>query len=226
VKNRDYKNLTQGNYYHIYNRGNNKQEVFRENADYSLFLSRLKENLFPPAQSRKIAPSKGRHIYVRKTLPVDAFSLINYCLMPNHFHFLIRQNSDLPINVLISKLCTSYSMCFNLKYEQTGGLFQSKFRAILVKNNEYLLLLSAYIHGNPFVADIVECPADWPWSSYLECMEVLKSKKVFKTKMIFGLCETTIITDQFKSATDYENFVIENVELMRERKEMENLLLD
>src|SRR5579862_7327753 len=121
MRTRDYKNFSKDNYYHIYNRGNNKEVIFRDKDDYVLFLSRLKENLFPELY-RATTDGNRSSTCTRKALPSGAFSLLSYCLMPNHFHFLIKQNSNLPINALISKVCTSYSMCFNLKYKQTGSV--------------------------------------------------------------------------------------------------------
>ena len=69
--------------------------------------------------------------------------------MPNHFHILIRQNTDLSLTKIISKICTSYSKYFNKKYDRVGALFQDQFKSEHVAKNEYLLWLSAYIHLNP-----------------------------------------------------------------------------
>src|SRR3989344_6862289 len=140
MKNRDYKEFAKDSIYHVYNRGVEKSDIFLDEEDYRLFLFRLKENLFP--KNKKLSIKKKRNVYVRKNLPPGAFDLICYCLMPNHFHFLIQQKTDLPIGKLISKLCTGYSMVFNKKNERVGGLFQDQFKAVLVDSNEYLSWVS------------------------------------------------------------------------------------
>jgi putative transposase len=154
---RDYKQYGKGEYYHIYNRGNLKADIFLDDEDYKSFLFRLQRNLFPEEDFSKIRTQK---------LPANCFSLVAYCLMPNHYHLLIRQNTDLPTSKLITKICTSYAKYFNKKYDRVGHLFQDKFRQALVDNDSYLLWLSAYIHQNPAVARLVDKPEMYPWSSY------------------------------------------------------------
>jgi REP element-mobilizing transposase RayT len=212
---RDYKNFKKGNYYHVFNRGNNKANIFYDENDYNLFIFRLKEGLFPDSQKAQTG-KEYRPYYVRKAIPSGAFSLISYCLMPNHFHFLIRQNTDLPISTIMAKICTSYSMCFNGKYERVGHVFQNQFQAVPVGTNEYLLWLSAYIHANPSVAGLVKNLEDWQWSSYLEYVE---NKKGITSG-------TDIIKDQFIPIEDYKKFVFESVGIIRKKKEIEALLLD
>lgn len=82
-------------------------------------------------------------------LPEDSFSLMAYCLLPNHFHLLIRQNKDVSVSKFILKVATSYSMYFNKKYNRSGGLFESRFKSKHVDSDEYLKYLFSYIHLNP-----------------------------------------------------------------------------
>lgn len=223
MKNRDYKQFAPDNYFHVYNRGNGKMVIFRDEEDYKFFLSRLKENLFPEEErvplSPRGAPSLVGKIYVRKSLPPNAFSLTCDCLIPNHFHLLIKQNSELPIGKLILKVCTGYSMYFNKKYDRVGSLFQDQFKAALVDDNSYLVWLSAYIHQNPKVAGLVDKPEDYKWSSY---REFIKGER--------GICDKEIILSQFKSIDDYKKFVDSSFEIIKSRKDLEkdleSLLLD
>jgi len=113
--------------------------VFRDEKDYKFFLQRLAEIL-------NLQPAKSRWL---KPLPKGSFTILAYCLMPNHFHFMVRQETKLPISKLIQKLLTSYAVYFNKKYEQVGAIFQGKFKSKEVDNDEYLIPLSAYIHRNP-----------------------------------------------------------------------------
>lgn len=152
---RDYKNSAPGQYYHIYNRGNAREKIFRDPDDYRLFLLRLRQNIKPDGtESRFFRP-----------LPLGAFSLVAYCLMPNHFHLLIRQNKDISTSILMGKVCTSYSKCFNKKYDRVGHIFQDQFKQKIIEDNEYLMWLSAYIHLNPVEAGIVQDAFQYLWSS-------------------------------------------------------------
>ncbi len=163
MRDRDYKVFRPEHYYHVFNRGNNKQSIFLEDRDYINFLKRLKFvlGLIPVNRAQtRICP-----------LPYGAFSIISYCLMPNHFHFLIRQNSDMGINKLIQKVSTSYVSYFNRQYSRVGGLFQDQFKAKLVDNDSYVKYVSAYIHNNP--SDL-----DYDYSSYKDIVGLRDGKIV------------------------------------------------
>lgn len=206
MKYRDNKQFAVGEYYHIYNRGNNKQNIFLDDEDFKFFILRLRQNLFPSDQE------KTRIVQ----MPADSFSLISYCLMPNHFHLLIKQNTEIPTSKLLVKICTSYSIYFNKKYNRVGHLFQDQFKQVRVDNDAYLTWLSAYIHQNPKVAGLVRNGKDWKWSSYSEF--ILRKEK--------DLCDSDIVINQFKNQKEYYDFVENNFETMRRRKEIEHLLLD
>src|SRR3989344_6845391 len=130
MNNRDHKLCAPGEYYHIYNRGNGKQDIFLNSEDYRFFIKRLNFNLYPPDEDDET-------IRIQK-LPPNSFSLLCYCLMPNHFHLLIKQNGDISTSILVKKLCTSYSKFFNKKYNKVGHVFQDRFKQINVSDNEYL----------------------------------------------------------------------------------------
>ncbi len=115
-----------GGYYHIYNRGNRKQQVFVRYRDYERFLEKVIE-------------------YKKKY----ALEILAYCLMPNHVHFLIKQLGDKAISKFMSDLCNSHSRYFNVKYELVGSLFQGRFKAKKIDKEEYLIHLTRYIHLNP-----------------------------------------------------------------------------
>lgn len=135
-----------GCYYHVYNRGNRKQNIFLVNRDYERFLKRTKQ-------------------YKDKF----GITILCYCLMPNHFHFLLRQELDVPLTSFMLRLGTSYAKYFNIKYGEVGSLFQDRFKAKLIETDAYLLQLSRYIHRNP-VEILLRTPgvelASYRWSSY------------------------------------------------------------
>lgn len=113
-------------YYHTFNRGTEKRKIFLKWTDYSNFLGRLKKNL--------------------KKFDV---TLLCFCLMPNHFHFLLRQNTEKSISNFLNCLLLGYAKYFNIKYERVGPLFQGRFKAKMIQTDEYLLQASKYINRNP-----------------------------------------------------------------------------
>lgn len=145
--------FTAQGYYHVYNRGHNKQTIFYDAKDYQRYLKRLQEYLV-------------KH----------AVTVLAYCLMPNHLHLLLRQDDDDPIDRFIHRLHTAYTMYFNKKYEKVGAVFQGRFKAKIIDTDEYLLHVSRYIHINPIelMHDYAQGPALgselelYPWSSYGE----------------------------------------------------------
>lgn len=220
MNNRDYKVFRPENYYHVYNRGVGKIDIFRDDQDFRFFLSRLEENLFPgslPDGAHQGIIRKAHTPYIRKSLPKDAFSLINYCLMPNHFHFLIRQDTDLPISKLLLKVCGGYSKYFNIKYDRVGSLFQDQFKAVWVDSDSYLVWLSAYIHQNPKVAGLVTNVEDYNWSSYPDYIGIRQG----------NLIDKTLIIGMFKdNPKAYKNFVEESLNKIQQRKDLSDLFLD
>jgi len=139
-------NFEEGEFYHIYNRGNSKQKIFHDKEDYErfvklLFLSNGNNNF-------KIHFIKGEVFYVfdRGKQLVD---IGVYCLMPNHFHILITQTEKGSISKFMQKLTTGYVMYYNEKYKRTGSLFEGKFKSEYVDNNNHLKYLFSYIHLNP-----------------------------------------------------------------------------
>jgi REP element-mobilizing transposase RayT len=223
MNNRDYKIFAPNSYYHIFNRGNAKQDIFLDDEDRKFFLFRLKEYLNPPPKGKEeslrgAALVAERHTpYIRKALPPEAFCLLCYCLMPNHFHFLIKQNGILPVSKLISQVCTSYSKYFNKKYDRVGSVYQSPFRAVRIENDSQLLWTSAYIHNNPKTAGLTQKLEDYPWSSYPDYISLRQGT----------LCEKDFILKMFKNDTNaYKKFVEDAFEKIKERKDLKNLLLD
>lgn len=132
-----------GGYFHIYNRGNRRQNIFLEKEDYLNYLKKLREY-------------KDKY----------NISIICYCLMPNHFHLLLRQDSDTPLYRFMQALHTSYSIYFNKKYNKVGRMFQSRFKQKEIDKDEYLSRITSYIHFNPVKDGLVDELNDYQWSSY------------------------------------------------------------
>ncbi len=145
-------------YYHLYNRGVEKRLIFLDDQDYSVFLSYIKTYLEPKddsmLQSILADPSSSSKEKDKalKLLRLNNFSdsiqLIAYILMPNHFHFFVKQTEPDSIDRFMNSLCTRYTMYFNKKQKRVGGLFQSVYKGVLIESEEQFIYLSRYIHRN------------------------------------------------------------------------------
>ncbi len=151
-------------YYHIYNRGVEKRPIFHDEQDYAIFLSYLKTYLLPKDEKllKEIIsnPNAGwrEKDQALKLLRLNNFdgeiALLAYSLMPNHFHFLIKQRSEMAIDKFMNSLALRYTMFFNKKYDRVGHLYQSQYKAVLVDSDEQLLYLTSYIHRNPLTKSL------------------------------------------------------------------------
>ena len=158
-------------HYHIYNRGIDKRIIFLDEQDYRVFLHLLKVLLSPPSLSDKhplteitgFNPVRLRPILDTLYKEVD---LLAYCLMPNHFHLLIKQQPIKAMEQFMRRLTISYGMYFNKKYKRVGHVFQDKFKAVNTKSNEQLMWSSSYIHMDPVKDKLVKHPSEYLWSSY------------------------------------------------------------
>ena len=137
-----------GEFYHIYNRGTEKRNIFTSNSDRNRFLALLYlANQGDPADL-KLQGSTLLEISVGRTSS-PLVEIAAYCLMPNHFHLLIRELEDGGISKFMQKITTGYTMYFNKKNGRSGSLFQGRFKATHVADDRYLRYLISYIHLNP-----------------------------------------------------------------------------
>jgi len=166
--------FTQGQYYHIYNRGAGKAKIFFNDGNYQYILRLVKEYY-------------QRH----------GATVIAYCLMPNHYHFLLRQESDIPLSKFMQVLFNTYVQALNLQQRRTGTLFEGRFKHKCVDKWEYLIVLSRYIHRNPVKAGLVAKPEDWVYSNYREWIGLGEGV----------LVDQVFLQEHFGSAEEYVRFV-------------------
>lgn len=135
-------------YYHIFNRGANKADVFFDDSDRFRFLWIL--DVFNDKNSNFISVRERETNFRSEAPKKEKFvDILCFVLMPNHFHLLLQQLVDNGISKFMHKVGTSYTNYINLKYEHSGILFQGPFKAVEVDSDEQLLHLSRYIHFNP-----------------------------------------------------------------------------
>jgi REP element-mobilizing transposase RayT len=132
-----------GTYYHVYNRALAGELLFRKPANYRycLRLARL---------------HAGRH----------RVSVVAYCLMPNHYHFLLRQEGDQPLSGFLCTLFNAYVQAVNRQWGRRGPLFEGRFRYVRVDRDDYVWQLCRYIHLNPVKAGLAPAPEEWPYSDF------------------------------------------------------------
>lgn len=128
-------------YYHVYARGASRQEIFLESADYYMFLSLFRRYL----SAEDVKDSAGMS-YAKL---YDDIQLLSYCLMPNHFHLLLYQVNEGAMQRLMRGVMTAYSRYFNKKYDRSGGLFETRYKASRISSDTYLMHITRYIHLNP-----------------------------------------------------------------------------
>ncbi len=137
----------EGGYYHIFNRGVNKNKIFFCPENYEYLLKRIK-----------------------RTYKKHKITMIAFCLMPNHYHFLLRQDSGKSISDWLKMLFSGYVQAVNIQQNRTGNLFGGKPKKRLIDKEEYLQHLIYYIHFNPVKAGLVSATDKWKFSNYLECI--------------------------------------------------------
>jgi len=150
--------------------------IFREPDNYVFALRRLKQ--------------------YSRTLDL---TLIAYCLMPNHYHFLVRQDGRHSAGLLPQRVFNSYSKAYNKRYDHAGTLFEGNYKAALVENETHLLHLCRYIHANPVKDGLVTDPAEWAYSNYPEWMDLRPGT----------LFDRGFVRDHFPSPSSYREFVLD-----------------
>lgn len=142
-------NFVNGEYYHIYNRGNSKQKIFNDEEDYLRFIALLYvSNTNQKFDFYNLSRNKNSNVYELE-IENPYVSIGSYCLMPNHFHLLITEKIEGGITRFMQKLSTAYVMYFNKKYNRSGSLFEGKFKSQYIDKDRYFKYLFSYIHLNP-----------------------------------------------------------------------------
>ncbi|MCL4419783.1 transposase [Patescibacteria group bacterium] len=219
------KQYLENGYYHLYNRGVEKRTIFLDQQDYSVFLSYLKEYLIPKNEkalqeilSNSNTSSKEKDKAL-KLLHLNNFyneiTLLAYCLMPNHFHFFIKQKNPNSIDKFMNSLCTRYTMYFNKKYKRVGSLYQGVYKAVLVSSEKQFLHLSRYIHKQA-LASQGEALRSWTGqpSSYNEYLGLRKTQWIYPEEILsyFSNSNPSLSYEAFvKEAVD--NMIIKNISL-------------
>ncbi len=203
--------LANGEVYHIYNRGSEKRNIFTQTRDYKRFKQTFYYYQFSGPKPRLSISSLSSF---QPNLNNKLVDILCFCLMPNHFHFMVKQLKDNGISTFMSQVANSYTKYFNIKYNRVGPLLQGAFKAVLVESGGQLIHLSRYIHLNPVVSGICKAPGDYFWSSFGEYMNQ------------DDICSTRLVLDLFPSKEKYKEFTDDQIDYGKTLETAKHQLID
>ena len=201
--------------YHIFNRGNDKRNIFLLQGDYRRFIKTFYYYQFEGPKPKLSDLSKNRFTNFKPTQSSKLIEILAYCLMPNHFHLLVKQLKTNGISIFMSQLANSYTKYFNRKFKRVGSLLQGTFKSVIVKTDGQLIHVSRYIHINPVTAGIVSKPQYHQWSSYLEYANGST-----------GYCSTDLILGLFSSRDEYCKFTEDQIDYGKSLEAIKHQLLE
>ena len=184
--------FVEGAIFHFYNKTPQGKLLFKTNDDYLYFLTKFEKNIIK--------------------YPCEVYA---YCLMPNHFHFCLQQNSDKPLYRIFNDTLTSYALHYNSKYKLKGKLLQDRLQDKRITYDAYLILLCKYIHNNPLKAGLVENLKNWEYSNYLEYLGKRQ-----------GMLYSKVLLETYPD--DFENYSLKIEEYQKyiDEKAFTDLLID
>jgi putative transposase len=213
--------LVNGQYYHIFSRSIAKYVIFNSEIEY-LRMFQLIDLIqyidFPYKFSDFNKLSIDKQIEIKNLMHLQNKSkyvdIVAYCIMPTHFHMILKQNIKNGIAKYIGKILNSYTRFFNLKHRRKGPLWTDRFKNILINNDEQLLHLTRYIHLNPVSANLVNYPENWNYSSYKEY--------IYRTKKNICNYDRVLII----RSKEYKKFVLDRKDYQKKLSIIKNLIID
>ncbi|OGM21902.1 hypothetical protein A2714_04555 [Candidatus Woesebacteria bacterium RIFCSPHIGHO2_01_FULL_38_9] len=210
--------------YHVFNRGIEKRDIFTNKREFSrailtLNYYRLLET--PLRLSKALQLEKEKRIEFFKSLEqgIKRIEVIAYCLMPNHFHLLLKQTVSGGLQRYLADFQNSYTRYFNTRHNKRNGpLFQGAFKAVHIEDDNQLIHVSRYIHINPVVSFLLdeEKLDSYEWSSYPEYVSLGLVK----------MCDTDLILRLFKSQRSYRRFVHNHIDYAKKLERIKHLVLE
>lgn len=206
------RNFYKDGFYHIFNRGSEKRLIFEDDYDRGHFIKTLAYY-----QQVGVDPRLSiRNFKIKDRQPPYLFEIVAFCLMPNHFHLLLKENGD-NISIGIGRILNSYARYYNTRHQRIGPLFQGRFKSVEVQSNEQLLHVSRYIMLNPVTGKMVDDPSDYPWSSYND----------YLNKGQYQICSNKeVVLQQFASESAFTDFHHDYIDYSRSLSEIKKLALE
>lgn len=214
--------LVTGEHYHTFNRGVAGSPTFLDKKDFEQAIAsfsyyRYREPPLKFSRFKELSLNEKNSLLEQIKNKDKLIEILGYVLMPNHFHFLLKQNTEKGISEFLSKFTNSYSKYFNTKYKRAGPLFQGVFKSVYVETAEQLIHLSRYIHLNPLTSFIVTEKnfLSYQWSSL---GDFLKGDS--------ALINPESVLSEFSSSEKYLEFVMNQKDYQRKLKEIEHLTIE
>lgn len=211
-----------GYIYHIFNRGIERRSVFTNKRDFDRATNLIKFYKHKDIPIRfsqlLLQPQELRNEILKNLYASEKIvEILCYCLMPNHFHFMLKQITRGGIARFISNITNAYTKYFNTKYQRVGPLFQGTFKAVLVESDEQLIHLSRYIHLNPVSSSLIESEKlkDYTYSSYFDYIS--SSGDIVNREPVLSM---------FKNVKEYEQFVLNQADYARKLEKIKHLAFD
>lgn len=208
------KEIFENGFYHVFTRSIADYKIFRDVEDYRRMIEAFEFYKFKRDRSfsyyKRLSEKDKGNLYKGEQL----VKIIGYCLMPTHIHIIIFNEKQDGISIFMKNILDSYTRYFNTKIKRKGPLWESRFKVVIIENDEQLLHLTRYIHLNPVTAYLVEKPEDWEFSSYKEYLNLVEKK----------ICEFMDIIDIKKE--EYKTFVEDRISYQRELAKIKNLTIE
>ncbi len=197
--------FAEGEYYHIFNRGVGKQNIFRDERDKIRFLFlilHLQGDVTFDQIGREVTYYVKHSVFEKQSaeevLKKRFAEVVSFIMMPNHFHLIVHETKKSGISRFMQKVLNAYTKYWNTKYGKSGHLFQGPFKAVHVESNEQLLYLSAYIHLNPREIGWAGKEHKYHWSSYPDYLGESRWGQLLKSNIVLG---------QFRKPKEYQQAV-------------------
>ena len=210
--------------YHVFNRGVEKRPTFTDKRELDRGIKAIDFYRFAnlPLKLSKflVIPESERVKLIQKVHSEyqKLVEILSYCLMPNHFHFLLKQKQENGVSIFTANFTNSYTKYFNTKHKRVGSLFQGPFKAVRVESDEQLMHVSRYIHLNPVSSFLIkpEQMENYQWSSYPEYLGNSLNK----------IADKELVLDLFSSKEKYRQFVLDQVDYARQLEQINHLILE
>ena len=212
-------------YYHVFNRSVGRQPILHNLRDYQRLMQIIEFYAFDKPSlrfshyNRLPTEAKTKYLANLKKESKKIVEIIGFCLMPNHFHFLVKEKEKGGIARFMRNIQNSYAKYFNTKNDRNGALFQSMFKAVRIETDEQLIHVLRYIHLNPLTSFIIKEIKElesYPFTSFFDY--ILKRENSF--------VDTSMMKGFFKSVDSLAKFTFDQVNYQRELEEIKHLLLE
>jgi len=214
--------LVNGEVYHIINKSIAGFRIFNNDSEYSRIIDviRYYQRKKPPIKFSRYMKTRIEQVHDSDNAPLTdkekLVEIVAYCIMPTHFHLVLKQLTKEGISTFMNTVLNSYTRYFNTKHKRKGPLWEGRFKSVLVNSDEQLLHLTRYIHLNPVTAYLVDKPEEWSYSSYNEYLLKANDKdRICKYDKILNI-----------EPVSYRGFVVDRASYQRELAKIKGLLID